>query len=117
MGASFVPVLFLPETFKPVLLRKRAYKLRKKDPGCRVYAPIELEKRDALEMVTVTLARPIRMFFGEPIVLFSSLYLAFASAIYCKSNEWLVGESAILLTLRQLFSLRPTPSFSRVFTK
>ncbi|KAJ5034845.1 uncharacterized protein L3040_008114 [Drepanopeziza brunnea f. sp. 'multigermtubi'] len=82
LGVSLVPVLFLPETFKPVILRKRAIKLRKKDPSHRIYAPIELETRDTMEIVTVTLARPIRMFFKEPIVLLSSLYLAFASAIY-----------------------------------
>ncbi|KAF2641915.1 MFS general substrate transporter [Massarina eburnea CBS 473.64] len=82
LGVSFIPVLFLPETFKPVILRNRAFKLRKETPGRRIYAPIELQRRGAKEMMTVTLARPIRMLFGEPIVLLSSLYLAFASAIY-----------------------------------
>ncbi|KAF6800335.1 major facilitator superfamily transporter, partial [Colletotrichum sojae] len=82
LGLSCVPVFFLPETFKPTILRKRAVKLRKKSPGRRIYAPTELENSDVKEMVTVTLARPIRMFFGEPIVLLGSLYLAFASAIY-----------------------------------
>lgn len=81
---SLVPVLFLPETFKPIILRKRAYKLRKKNPGRRIYAPVEVQNREMMELVTVTLARPLRMFFCELIVLLSSLYLAFASAIYCK---------------------------------
>lgn len=90
---SCVPVLFLPETFKPVILRKRATRMRKKNPDQRIYAPIELETHDARKMVTVTLARPIRMFFREPIVLLSSLYLAFASAIYCKPREWSTGET------------------------
>ena len=81
---SFTFVLFLPETFKPIILRNRARKIRKENPGSVTYASVELEKKSAKEMITVTLARPVRMFFEEPIVLLSSLSLAFASAIYCQ---------------------------------
>ncbi|KXJ85609.1 major facilitator superfamily domain-containing protein [Microdochium bolleyi] len=82
LGVSCVPMLFLPETFKPVILRKRAIRLRKENPHRQFYAPIELQQRSTKDIITVTLARPITMLIWEPIVLFSSLYLAFASAIF-----------------------------------
>lgn len=81
---SLVPVAILPETSGPVILRKRAVELREKDLGRQIYAPIEMQNRGAREIVTETLALSSRMLFGEPIVFFNSLYLAFASAIYCK---------------------------------
>lgn len=81
---SFLPIAFLPETYKPVILRRKAQKLRRQDPHWQIYAPIELRKQTSREMITITLTRPIRMFFGETIVFFSSVYLAFISAVYCE---------------------------------
>ena len=79
---SLVPVLFLPETYGPVILKKYAQQMRKATGNPDIVAPIDLQKKGAKQMVTVTLMRPIRMLLFEAIVLFSCLYLALAYAIF-----------------------------------
>ncbi|TGO63769.1 hypothetical protein BOTNAR_0096g00050 [Botryotinia narcissicola] len=81
-GASWVPLVFLPETYGPVLLLKRAKQLRKETGDPRIIAPIELEKQDLKQMMTVTLTRPIRMLSFELIVLAACTYLALAYGIF-----------------------------------
>jgi hypothetical protein len=77
-----VPLLIVPETYGPVLLKKRAQKMRKETGNEKIRAPIELEKEDWQHIVSKVLTRPIRMFVFEPIVLFSSLYLSFVYGVF-----------------------------------
>ena len=48
----------------------------------QIFAPIELEKKGAKQMMTVTLMRPLHMIVYEAIVLFTCLYLSLAYAIF-----------------------------------
>ena len=75
-GVSFVPLLLLPETFGPILLKRRAKKMRSEKNDPNIYAPIELEKKGFVQMATVILTRPIRMFLFEALVLVTCTYLA-----------------------------------------
>ncbi|KAL1628218.1 hypothetical protein SLS54_001788 [Diplodia seriata] len=85
-GAAWVPLLATPETYAPVILARRAKRLRKESGGEEnVFAPIELEPRDWRHVATVVLTRPIRMMLFEWIVLFSCLYLAFVYATHTAS--------------------------------
>lgn len=81
-GVTFPLVLFMPETYAPVLLQKRARVIRKETGNTKVVAPIELEKRGIKAIVTVTLTRPFWMIIHEFIVLFTCLYLALIYAIF-----------------------------------
>ncbi|KAJ8068549.1 hypothetical protein OCU04_002265 [Sclerotinia nivalis] len=81
-GASWIPLVFLPETYGPVLLLERAKKLRKETGNPEIFAPIELEKQDLKQMITVTFTRPVRMLFFELIVLAACSYLALAYGIF-----------------------------------
>ncbi|EEP77972.1 conserved hypothetical protein [Uncinocarpus reesii 1704] len=81
-GFSLPFVVFMPETYAPILLKKRAKKLRKETGNNNIVAPFDLEKRDLKVTLTVTLTRPIRMIIHESIVLFSCLYLALVYAIF-----------------------------------
>ncbi|KAI1298626.1 major facilitator superfamily transporter [Xylaria venustula] len=82
-GATLIPVIFLlPETYAPVLLTRRARKLRKVDPTAQVYAAFELEDKDIKQVVTKVLTRPIRMILTETIVTATCLYLALVYAIF-----------------------------------
>lgn len=81
-GVTAVPLFLLPETYGPVLLKWRAAAIRRRDPGARVAAPHELEKRSVSELATVVLARPIRMMVSELIVSSSCAYLALCYAIF-----------------------------------
>ncbi|CAL3966669.1 unnamed protein product [Diplocarpon coronariae] len=81
-GVSWIPTLFLPETYGPVLLARRAAALRKSTRNPNIFAPIELEKKGWKQMATVTLARPLRMLFFELLVLATCLYVSLAYGIF-----------------------------------
>jgi MFS family permease len=81
-GCTWPILLYSPETYAPVILATRARRLRKENNNPNIFAPLELEHRDLKQMVTVVLARPVRMFFTEAIVLCSCLYLSFVYAIF-----------------------------------
>ena len=57
----------------------------RKDTGNDIFAPIELEKKGAKQMMTVTLMRPLRMIAFEAIVSFTCMYISLAYAIFCTS--------------------------------
>ncbi|KAJ5167395.1 uncharacterized protein N7482_006176 [Penicillium canariense] len=81
-GATLPLVIFMPETYGPVVLTRRAKKLRKETGNSNIVSPLELESRDLRRMFLVTISRPFRMIFHESIVSLSSLYLALAYAIF-----------------------------------
>lgn len=83
-GFSLGFLFFAPETYGPTILKRRARHLRKTTGNPSIFAAIELEKRGARQMITVTLMRPLHMFIFEAIVLFTSLYLSLIYAIFCK---------------------------------
>jgi multidrug resistance protein len=79
-GVTWPPLLLMPETYGPVVLKKKAQAMRKQ--GQTILAPIELDPPDVYQMVVVILTRPVRMFLFESIVLFSCLYTALIYAIF-----------------------------------
>lgn len=81
-GVSLVLLAFLPETYGPTILKAKAKRIRKESGDTNVFAPIELEKKGAKQMVTVVLLRPLHMIVSEAIVLFTCLYLSLAYAIF-----------------------------------
>ncbi|KAI1770092.1 MFS transporter [Hypoxylon cercidicola] len=82
-GATWPLVLVLPETYPPVILLRRAKRMRAASPdhAQNVYAPIELEDNGWKHTVTVKLARPVVM-FKEPIVICTCMYLALQFGIF-----------------------------------
>lgn len=84
-GLTIPPVFWLPETFAPVLLSRRAAAIRKKDPSAQVYAAAELEDRGLKQLATVVLTRPLRMLATELIVVCTCLYLALIYSIFYMS--------------------------------
>lgn len=81
-GGSLIILLFLPETFAPTLLKRRAARLRQQTGNMNIHSPYEFEKKSAKQMVTVVLMRPLNMIAFEAIVLFTCLYLSLAYAIF-----------------------------------
>jgi len=86
-GCTLLPLAFLPETYAPILLLRRAQKIRKEDPTARVMAPHEQESKNLTELATVVLTRPLRMIVFEPIVSTSCAYLALCYAIFYMSFQ------------------------------
>ncbi|KAJ9138711.1 Polyamine transporter 3 [Pleurostoma richardsiae] len=81
-AATMVLMAFIPETYAPILLSRRAQRLRKADPESRAAARHELDKPAAAQLITRVLARPIRMVLTELIVAASCAYLALVYAIF-----------------------------------
>ncbi|KAL1896824.1 hypothetical protein Sste5346_004457 [Sporothrix stenoceras] len=81
-GASLIPLALLPETYGPILLKRRAVRMRKEDPKANIVAPHELEKKNLRELATIVLTRPLRMIISELIVSCVCIYLALLYAIF-----------------------------------
>ncbi|CAK7237350.1 hypothetical protein SEUCBS140593_009930 [Sporothrix eucalyptigena] len=84
-----VALLFLPETYGPVLLERKAARLRKQTEGGdpRYWHPHEFERVTLDTIVTKHLSRPLRMFFTEPIVTCIALYASFVYGVLFMALE------------------------------
>ena len=83
-GVTWILFIFQSETYGPVILLKRARRLRKEDPDryANLKAPLEIEEKSATYIVRVVLYRPIKMFISEAIVLSTCLYTGFVYGIF-----------------------------------
>ncbi|KAI9656837.1 MAG: hypothetical protein M1821_003476 [Bathelium mastoideum] len=70
-------VLFLEETYPPVILVHKASELRRRTRNWGIHARQEEIEIDLRELLEKNLSRPLRMLVTEPIVLALSLYMAF----------------------------------------
>ncbi|KAE8343868.1 hypothetical protein BDV24DRAFT_172508 [Aspergillus arachidicola] len=75
-GASWPALIFLPETFRPMLLRKhnKIHNI--------TYDDANLATPGLQNLVTRVLTRPIRMIYSESIVLLSCIYLSLTYSIF-----------------------------------
>ena len=96
-GATLVLlILFLPETYVPVLLKWKAQHLREVTKNQRYRAPIELANYTFLQKVKTALIRPVTIFFTEPIVVVLTLYLTFVYSVtfsFFSSYPAIFGET------------------------
>ncbi|KAF5627242.1 multidrug resistance [Fusarium tjaetaba] len=69
-------VVLVPETYAPVILEKRAKKLRKQTGDDSYVAEHELAQHTFGEIAQIYLARPLRLLATEPIVTLFAIYAA-----------------------------------------
>lgn len=70
-------LIFLKETYPPVILVNKASDLRRRTKNWGIHAKQEEIEVDLRELLEKNLSRPMRMLFTEPIVLLISIYMAF----------------------------------------
>ena len=70
-------LLFLEETYPPVILVDKARELRRRTRNWGIHARQEEIEVDLRGLLEKNLSRPLRMLFTEPIVLALSVYMAF----------------------------------------
>lgn len=70
-------VLLMPETLSPVLLRRRAARLRKETGNPTFKSESELHQISLSEKVKISLTRPLILLFTEPLLICMSGYLTF----------------------------------------
>lgn len=83
LAAAAIPfMLTIPETFAPIILLKKAKRVRAlKIPGYEnVKAPVELTDRSLVSLYKVALTRPWRILI-DPISLFCAIYLSVVYAL------------------------------------
>ncbi|KAH8175414.1 major facilitator superfamily protein [Sarocladium implicatum] len=102
-GCTLALTFLLPETYGPILLSRRAKRMRKADPvaNAHVIAPRDLESTDLSQLLTVVLTRPIRMLISEPIVSTTCTYLALVYAVFYMSFQ------AFPIIFQDLYGLSP----------
>lgn len=93
----------MPETYAPILLTRRAARIRRADPGdgANVVAPRELEDQSLKQLATVVLTRPLRMIASELIVSTTCVYLSLVYTIFYMSFQ------AFPIIFQQLYGLSP----------
>jgi len=70
-------LLYLEETYAPVVLVEKAQNLRRLTKNWGIHAKQEQIEINFKELVEKNLSRPLKLLFTEPIVFFVSLYVAF----------------------------------------
>ncbi|KIV97401.1 hypothetical protein PV10_01156 [Exophiala mesophila] len=82
-AAVTIPIiLIMPETYAPVLLRRKARQMRNDTGDHEWVAKSELEKKSFQHILTVVMTRPWRMLFQEVIVMCVCAYCALAYGIF-----------------------------------
>ncbi|EED18790.1 bicyclomycin resistance protein, putative [Talaromyces stipitatus ATCC 10500] len=72
-----VTAVCLPETYHPVLLKRKAQQLRQETGNSQYWHPHESEKINPRNVLTKYISRPLRMLFTEPIVTCIALYASY----------------------------------------
>jgi DHA1 family multidrug resistance protein-like MFS transporter len=75
-GFGTLGFLIIPETYAPVLLQRRAKKLRYKTRNWALHSKSEEEQVDFKRIVRVYLLRPFAMLILEPILLLVTIYMS-----------------------------------------
>ncbi|KAF4571119.1 hypothetical protein EYR36_001610 [Pleurotus pulmonarius] len=130
-GVVLLFLLTVPETFAPVLLRKRAQKLRQKEGNSNIYTQQELSRPPFSELLIDTLVRPFTMLVTEPILLLMSLYISviygllygfFFSFPVIFGEGWGFSDSKVGLTFISVligvaFALLVTPQLEKTYVQ
>ncbi|KAJ6111350.1 bicyclomycin resistance protein [Penicillium sp. IBT 18751x] len=79
MGGFFgmVALLIVPETYAPILLSRRAARLRHETRDWALHSQSEEQLTDFHSIISIYLARPIMMLLLEPILILMTIYMAF----------------------------------------
>ncbi|KAJ5179913.1 hypothetical protein N7492_003123 [Penicillium capsulatum] len=124
-------LLFVPETYHPVLLRRKAQKLRKETGDDRWLAPIEKLDRSVLQTVLRSMYRPILLLALEPMclslcifsaILLGILYLFFGAFQLVFSNVygldlWQRGLCFLGLFVGMVFAILSDPIWRRNYAR
>ncbi|KAL6229888.1 hypothetical protein BDW75DRAFT_224080 [Aspergillus navahoensis] len=83
--AAFVMnLLFLKESYPPVVLVEKAAELRRRTKNWGIHAKQEEIEVDFRELMVKNFSRPLRLLFGEPLILAVTVYLSFIyGLLYC----------------------------------
>ena len=122
---------FVPETYSPVLLRRKASQLRKSTNDDRWKAPIEVMDRSLIKTIIKSCYRPFLLLTLEPMclnlclfsaILLGVLYLFFgAFEVVFRENHgfelWQIGLTFSGLLIGQLVSIGSDPWWNKNYLR
>ena len=76
-AACVLNLLFLKETYAPVILTSKAVNLRRRTGNWGIHAKKEQIEIDLHELIVNNLARPLQMLLREPLIMAVTVYLSF----------------------------------------
>ena len=95
-GVMWIMVSLMPETYAPVILKRRAKKLRKKTGNDKIMTEQEATPLSFKEMVNECLIRPLKFVVTEPLL---DLVCAFVALIYAYLYAFFFAYPYIFSTL------------------
>ncbi|KAA1474418.1 MFS general substrate transporter [Dentipellis sp. KUC8613] len=124
-------MFFVPETYAPVLLKRRAKKMREETGDPTYVTEQEIFLRPFSDLLIETLIRPFEMLVTEPILLLVSMYVAMVYALLYGFffsfpiifgegygfNDGLVGLTFISVLVGVFFALAVTPKLEKMYLK
>ncbi|KAG6853492.1 hypothetical protein C0991_004038 [Blastosporella zonata] len=131
VGVAFLFTLVIPETYAPIILKKKAQRMRKETGDDRYNTLAEMERLPLKTSLKIALTRPLIMLFTEPIVLFMSFYLSFVYALlyllffafplaFAEVRGWslgMTGTSFISIMLGIMLALSVLPYQETIYRK
>ncbi|CAI7589962.1 unnamed protein product [Penicillium glandicola] len=130
-GAIMIMVGLVPETYAPVILKRRAARLRKETGNPNIITEQEKTKVTFREIARTSLIRPITMIMTEPVLdlmcmyivlIYAMLYAFFFAypVIFPKLygyNDGQIGLMFIPILIGACFALVATPAFENQFRR
>ncbi|KAJ5125704.1 Major facilitator superfamily domain general substrate transporter [Penicillium atrosanguineum] len=128
-GVVMIIIGLVPETYAPVILKRRAAKLRKETGNTNIITEQEQHKLTLRDIARTSLIRPITMIMTEPVLdlmcmyivlIYSMLYAFFFAypVIFGKLynyNDGQIGLMFIPILIGASFSLMVTPAIEKNF--
>lgn len=118
--AFVLDLLFLRETYPPVILIDKASELRRRTLNWGIHAKQEEIEVDFRELIQKNFSRPLRLLFMEPIVLLLSIYMSFIYGTEqnepgCLLSPWTLIANICSRQACSISSSPPTLLSSRAF--
>ncbi|CAG7931635.1 unnamed protein product [Penicillium olsonii] len=130
-GAIMVLIGLVPETYAPVILKRRAARLRKESGNPNIITEMEKTKPSFREIARTSLIRPITMIMTEPVLDLMCMYIVLIYAMLYAFffaypvifgnlygyNDGQIGLMFIPILIGAAFALVVTPAIENKFRK
>lgn len=130
-GAMWIAASLIPETYAPVILKKRAARMRKETGNDKIMTELEAHKMSFKELIQTVLYRPLMFVITEPVLdlmcfyvclIYSLLYAFFFAypVVFGELygyNDMYVGMMLIPIIMGAGFALLTTPILEKYYVK
>ncbi|KAK9467095.1 major facilitator superfamily domain-containing protein [Lipomyces arxii] len=130
-GVMTIIICLIPETYAPVILKRRAARLRTETGNMNIMTEQERLKMPLSEVIRTVLVRPVMLIMTEPVLDLMNLYIVLIySLLYAfffaypvifqdlhNYNDGIIGLMFIPILIGAMFALVTTPILEKMYTK